>query len=1321
MDESLKIDEPAAQAASQEVRSLTPRQLLMWTREQFASSIPTANIGMRFELRGHIDVAKFTRAFALMLAATSTMRTRFGVDDSGEPYQYFVEGFEYDFKFHDVSVHKNPEGELKRWIEQDCATPLDLTSRCFSSALLKCGEDHYIWYICQHHIIADGWGGKVIYERVREAYQNACIEENAEKYTYLDYLDVMQAYPETKAYARAERYWEEKLSTPIEPLKFYSLPKNYSSKVNRITLNLGAERSGALIDLAKESAKLSTDMSIFVMFSTLIFSLAHLVSGNKRIGLGAPMHNRSSKFRGVAGLMMEVCPLVTEFEEQETFRSLMEKVQQDTFKTMRHAQYTTQNSAQARVYDIALNFFNPAFRDFDDAKTISEQIHGNQGVSDGKITKESQWASGEALTVVLKDFSEEKNYHVDFDFNAGVFSREAQEKLVGHFEKILQAFLDDRDRTLTSINVLSECEQSYLLHKINATENKETPLSVVSALERYAKFSPSSPAVIYKNSQLNYADLNDRVNALANHLVSLNVGPEVLVGIYMERSQELLIALLAVMKSGGAYVPFDPHHPADRIEMILEDAQPKVLISDSEIEHSLKVSPNTIVVALDEIWEQEASEENLNLELDERRLAYTIFTSGSTGRPKGVEVSHAALNNFLHSMAREPGLSAQDRLFSVTTISFDIAALELYLPLVVGGSVDLADQDATVDPKLLEQHLSHATAVQATPATFRILLEGGWKGNKKLKVLCGGEAFPRDLADQLRPRVDSVWNMYGPTETTIWSALDRVSNDSAVPIGRPIDNTQVYILNSEHIPVPQGCVGELYIAGEGLARGYKDRAELTQQVFVDNPFSENKKMYRTGDLARYLPDGRLECLGRVDFQVKLRGFRIELGEIETLLGQQEEVNQSVVAIKGEGANKRLVAYVSLLNEVDGAELRERLGEKLPSYMVPSVVVVMNKLPLTPNGKIDRKCLPEPDEEDVNTSSHFIAPETEIEKKIAHVWSDALGVENVSVEDNFFDVGGNSLLAVKVVLGINQVCQSDLSMSVIFETPTVKKLAKRIEENSDGASDASIIQLKQGLGAPLYCICGIHMYQALADALDAPNPVYGVFLKQETEMWQNTDETQRLPTVQALASDYVDAIVGHYSEGPYQLAGISFGGVLAYEMAQQLRAKGKVVSLLSLFDSVLPSAITRKLSLLIAHHMRELRVQGCRYIFKAGLRLLAHLPFMSGAQKRKLKSAGGREGLPQDDAIAFRRKMYTNAMSLYDHVIKPYPDRVVFFRADDRTKELAGCELMSCCGWSRVISDIELHDIRGDHIGILQQPNVEMLARVLSEKLKENQP
>jgi amino acid adenylation domain-containing protein/thioester reductase-like protein len=586
-------------------------------------------------------------------------------------------------------------------------------------------------------------------------------------------------------------------------------------------------------------------------------------------------------------------------------------------------------------------------------------------------------------------------------------------------------------------------QPSNLIHKLVEQQVLQTPTAI---------------AVTFQGQQLTYQELNQKANQLAHYLQSLGVKSETLVGVCIERSLEMLIALLAVLKAGGAYVPLDPSYPTDRLAFMLEDSELPILLTEQAQLANLPPSAARVVVLETDRLEIDLQNlDNVTSAVTSDNVAYTIYTSGSTGKPKGVQVLHGGVVNFLLSMLAAPGLTAADTLLAVTTISFDIAVLELFLPLIIGAKIELVGRDIAADGVRLAEAIaaSGTTFIQATPATWRLLLATGWQGDKQLKILSGGEAMIRSLADQLLECCGSLWNMYGPTETTIWSAVYQVQpGTDAVSIGQPIANTQIYIIDQRCQrkgdvirSMPIGQSGELHIGGDGLARGYLNRGEMTAQRFVPDPFSSkpNARLYKTGDLARIMPDGNIQFIGRVDNQVKIRGHRIELGDIESAICQSVDIQEAAVITREDNVGeKQLVAYLVAANSQNlYSKLRAYLKEKLPEYMVPAVFVLMNKFPLTPNGKVDRRALPAPSLDRPDLDVPMVEPTNDIERDLAEIWSQMLGIVPIGIHDNFFDLGGHSLFIAKMMTQVAETFAVKLPLSELFTAPTVAGLAQSI--------------------------------------------------------------------------------------------------------------------------------------------------------------------------------------------------------------------------------------------------------------------------------------
>ena len=634
---------------------------------------------------------------------------------------------------------------------------------------------------------------------------------------------------------------------------------------------------------------------------------------------------------------------------------------------------------------------------------------------------------------------------LECQYNTNLFDRATIQRRLAELETLLAGIVAAPHRSIATLPLLPPAERE-LLAQWQQTQASFPDGCIHHLVAAQVQRTPTAIAVSDRDCQLTYQELDRRANQLAHQLIAAGVRPEVPVGISLERTVQMLVAILGIWKAGGAYVPLDPIYPRDRLAFMLEDARVAVLVTQSDL---LALIPPTQaqIVCIDREWTAECDPQPLEPNTAEH-LAYIIYTSGSTGTPKGVQVTHRNVVNFLTAIQRELGINASDVMLSVTTLAFDIAVLELLLPLTLGATTVVVGTQVAMDGEALGAEIERTGCswMQATPATWRMLIAAGWAGTPHLQLLCGGEALSPSLASQLRQRAAQVWNMYGPTETTIWSTCDRLNGDTQPTIGRPIANTQIQLLDPHQQPVPIGIAGEIYISGAGVARGYLRRPELTAARFDRTP--EGTWRYRTGDLGRYLADGKLEYLQRLDNQVKLRGFRIELGEIETTIALAPDVQAAVAMVREDSPDEQvLVGYVVLAPGADAARamppLRELLKGRLPDYLVPSVLMAIEKLPLTPNGKIDRRALPLP-ERSRQVVDRYVPPSSQIEQQIVAIWESVMKIDRVGVQDNFFDLGGYSLLAIQVMARLRQTLQIEIGLSSLFELPTVAGLANRVE-------------------------------------------------------------------------------------------------------------------------------------------------------------------------------------------------------------------------------------------------------------------------------------
>jgi len=884
-------------------------------------------------------------------------------------------------------------------------------------------------------------------------------------------------------------------------------------------------------------------------------------------------------------------------------------------------------------------------------------------------------------------------------YDAALFHAETAARILDRFRILLGEAIAGAERPAARLPLLSQEEQALLLVDWNRTEAGYPRDTLIHELfETQVKRTPGAAAVTFEGRTWTYRELNTRANQIARELKRRGAGPDTLVGIRLERSLEMVAAVMAVLKAGAAYVPLDPSYPPDRIAYMIEDSGMSVVIGAD-------------FVAAD------GNAENLPRgELSPENLAYVIYTSGSTGKPKGVQISHRALVNFLHSMRRDPGLDKQDALLAVTTLSFDIAGLELHLPLITGARIVLASREAASDGVKLAGLLaaSGATMMQATPATWRLLLDAGWTGDPKLKILCGGEALSRTLADELLPRCGALWNMYGPTETTVWSTLHRVeAGENPIPLGRPIANTQVYVLDSHLMPVPIGVSGELWIGGDGLARGYLNRPELTAERFVFVG-AAGKRLYRTGDLVRYRTNGELEFQGRIDHQVKIRGFRIELGEVESALVSHPQVAESVATAREDApGSKRLVAYFVAAGAPPApSDLRRHVREKLPEYMVPSVFVALDAIPRTPNGKVDRRALPAPEHERLETGVSYAPPRTDAERRLAALVEETLGVKSVGVRDDYFDLGAESLATARLFARIGKEFGRRIPPTTLFQAPTIEQLAKLLGGREQSAGPSCLVPIRpDGARPPLFCIHGgagtVLFYQELFRRLDGDWPAYAL---QARGLYGGA-----LPhrTVEEMAAQYLLEIRQVQPRGPYHLLGYCFGAIIAYEMAQRLTANGDEVALLVSLNG--PAPRYRNAPPAAA----ERRSRGLRGRVFAGLQWRWQNALTAAQNKKRrmiwrLYEHYLSRSRPLPDRLRDSYFLATSYRAEWRYQPKPYAGDLVIYRARGLYRD-------PFLGWEGLpAGGIEVHDIPGihrDHRDLMEEPAVGILAERLCQRLQ----
>ena len=899
-------------------------QQRLWFLDQLMPGNTAYNMASAVRLIGQLDTNALRQSLNEVIRRHETLRTRFTVIEE-EPVQIVMPAAPLSLEVIDLQTY--PEAVREKKVEQfafaESQKSFDLTKGSLIRAtLLTLEQEHYVLLLTVHHIISDGWSVGVLIREVAqlyEAYLKGYVSALSEPpIQYSDFAVWQRDQLEGAVLEKQRNYWKGQLANAPTGLE---LPtdrprppvQTFEGAIHEIRLSS---------TLAQDLKHLSREEGVtqFVTLLAAFQTLLYRYTGQSDTVVGSPIANRNRvEIEGLIGFFVNTLVLRTNLADSRSFRDLLKQVSEMTLGAYEH-----QDLPFEMLVDEVQSTRDPSRSPLFQVMFILQNAPIGAlklpGLTLSPLTIDSRTAKFD-LTLSMAETTQ--GLVSTFEYNTALFEASTIERIANHFEKLLMEMVADPDQALSEVSLLPETDVDQLLRQWNDTQMDYPKHQCLDDLfERQASQHPDRIAIVFEDQQLTYGELDRRANQLAHYLQKQGVSPDEPVGICMIRSVEMIIGLLGILKAGGAYVPLEPSYPKERLAYVLTDAQVKILLTQAELISDLPLQTCS-PICLDTDWSTIANEpETIPLcRATSANLAYIIYTSGSTGKPKGVQISHSTVTNFLHSMSHQPGFNAQDVLLSITTLTFDISVLELFLPVTTGARVVLVSQEVAMDGVALQAILSQsqATILQATPATWRLLLETDWSGNKQLKVLCGGEALPRELVNQLITRCAQLWNMYGPTETTIWSTTEKVTVEetsgevaSQVSIGRPIANTDIYLLDPRLQPVPIGVSGELYIGGVGLARGYGNKPGLTAEKFIPHPFSQQTgtRLYQTGDLARWLPDGRIEFLGRIDHQVKVRGFRIELGEIEAVLDQHPAVQQAVVLARGDNqAQSRLAAYI----------------------------------------------------------------------------------------------------------------------------------------------------------------------------------------------------------------------------------------------------------------------------------------------------------------------------------------------------------------------------------------------------------------------------
>ncbi|WP_166924923.1 non-ribosomal peptide synthetase [Flavobacterium poyangense] len=1047
--------------AAQEFYEVSFAQKRLWLLAKMSDNTSSLNVPVIIQVEGKLDYLNLNKAYQTVITRHESLRTSFIFTE--DKLKQKIHAFDESLNSIVYETKENwGTDALNNYLRDLIVLPFDLeSSKLIRANLIKIEEDRHIIVIALHHLVCDGWSVTVFQKEFFSIYNTLCSHKEVTleplKIQYKEYAAWQLKESGKTAFQQSESFWLEQFKAPY-PMLELQLQKNrpamktYNGHVDYF--KIPQELVVSIKEVLKEEG-----ITLAMFFGGMLNLFLSKLSGESDVVLGLPITSRSlTQLENQVGLYLNTIAIRSRFSEEISIKEFLKYVANNFKSAYKHQEYPFEllleklqlqkNLSHSPLFDIVFTVQN--FLNIDLLDSLDNLTNDDLKFKHYELDNQS----GAQFDLFFRFFDAENDLSYELEYNTDLFTKETvvkyHEFLVNIIQQCVQSSaLKIKDISLTSANELKQIEAT--VNGFNDTQVAyPKDKTVVTLFEEQVKRTPDNPALKDDFKTYSYTALDKLSNQIAEHLLSV-YGQEdkTPIAVLLGRSADMVAVLLGILKTGRSYIPLDPNFPKDRLEYIIDNSQSQTLIYEKQ--YRLSSSDAVTKLALEDLLEVIKEYEGVVSEIiSPKDTAYIIYTSGSTGNPKGVEIGHQSLVNFLTSMQSGLKFSATDILFSVTTYSFDISILEFFTPLLSGAVLYVAQQQVLSDAHLVVEKIEEIqpTIIQATPSFYQMLFNADWKGNKNLKVLCGGDLLSESLADKLVQHSLEVWNMYGPTETTIWSSMKKIEvPGDASNIGSPIHNTQFHILDAFLNPLPIGFTGTIYIAGDGLAKGYYKNEALTKSKFITNPFQEGTLLYETGDVGKWNAKGEIEFLGRNDNQVKIRGYRIELGDIENaILQYSEALKEVVVGVKEVNSEKALVAYLVGTQEVDKTELRTFLQKKLPEYMIPGFYLTLEAFPLTPNGKINRKGLPDISEHDI-VKREYIAPRNATEESLVVVWQEMLNVEKIGIVDDFFALGGHSLVMAQVINRIQKQLGQTVSFTAFFENPTVGGLSERLQNNA----------------------------------------------------------------------------------------------------------------------------------------------------------------------------------------------------------------------------------------------------------------------------------
>ncbi|MEA5525870.1 non-ribosomal peptide synthetase [Nodularia spumigena] len=1166
--------------SAEEIPALSPdspkllsfAQQRLWLLAQLQGSSAAYNMPIALQLNGNLNIDALHSSLAYLLNRHESLRMYFPTV-AGEPQIAFLNLDEIEVLT--VQDCREEAGEkflqcpnIQDLIDAHAQEHFDLNiGLLFKAKLLQLQDQKSVLVINMHHIISDGWSMGVFVRELRQAYtaysQGQTPNLSPLHIQYSDYATWQRNWLQGEVLENQINYWKHQLNDASPLLELptdYPRPAQKSYQGDRYLYSLSPELSAAVNAFSQQQG--------VSLFMTLLATLSILLSRYSRqedLCIGSPIANRThSQTESLIGFFVNTLVMRQQIKPEQSFIEFLQQTRQTCLDAYAHQDIPFEVLVEKLQPERSMSY-NPLFQ-------VMFALENNESPDLSLPGLEIQWLGVKGaiakfdLTLLVMEYDNQLN--CSWEYATDLFEKSSIQQMAEQFEVLLKGIIDNPNQAINTLPLMTAAELLQLQRWNQNQADYPEDQTLVDLFEQQVEKNPDHIALVFESQQLTYQQLNQKANQLAHYLIqNYPIQPDTLVGICVERSLEMIIGVLGVLKAGGAYVPIDPNYPQERIKFLLEDSGVSVLLTQSFILEQLPITEQKYqAICLDKEAFAEELTDNPSPKITPENLAYVIYTSGSTGRPKGVMIEHGGLVNLTLAVNQVLQIQPQSRLLQFASFSFDVSIWEFAPVLAAGACLYLAKKETLLPNQDLVNFLTNHKISHATlpPSVLSLLPQAPFPDWQI--IIAAGEACPTELVTRWA-KGRQFFNAYGPTESTICTSIALCQpNGKKPPIGKPWPNIQIYILDAHHQPLPPGIPGELCIAGVGLARGYLNRPELTAEKFIEvELFGKVKRIYKTGDLARWGIDGNLEYLGRIDEQVKLRGFRIELGEIESQLLQHPSVKEAVVILYKTESNQSLIAYVTGITHDLCPELRNHLKSRLPDYMIPAQIMVLDKLPLTPNGKINRKALPAPN---VGVEGLYVAPRNEVEQQLEQLWSAVLERQKIGIHDNFFDLGGHSLLAIKLLNNIQQEFGQQLALSSLFQNPTIAQLAEALCNTEVQQSHPDLLSLQpQGDATPLFCLPGANghgfYFQDLAINL-GQHPVYSL----ETP---GRDGLSKVPdSVERHANQLIELLHQQPAKSPYILAGYSSGCAVAFEMVSQLEQQGEKVGLLAILDAGLVS-------------------------------------------------------------------------------------------------------------------------------------------------------